>query len=109
MVSTISYLILPLLFSGVVHHFLIIKHDLLKLLKIPVDFDATFFGQRVFGDSKTFRGFIVMTIPTGIFMYLFSFLYHLNDGKNYLVTTETVVLSCFFPNFTFPSFNANKV
>src|SRR3990167_1084933 len=75
MVSIISYLVLPLLFSGIIHHFLIIKHDLLKPLKVPVDFGATFFGQRIFGDSKTFRGFIVMVTLTGIFLYLLSFLY----------------------------------
>ncbi|MEX0616420.1 MAG: CDP-archaeol synthase [Candidatus Woykebacteria bacterium] len=75
MISIVSYLILPLLLSGVVHHFFVIKYDIFKSLKLPVDLGVTFFGQRVFGDSKTLRGFMVVIILTGLFMYILSFVY----------------------------------
>ncbi len=75
MLNLISYLIIPLLLSGIIHHFIVIKYNFLKFLKIPVDLGTTFKERRVFGDSKTIRGFVVVVALTGFFMFLLSLLY----------------------------------
>jgi hypothetical protein len=74
-INLLLLLILPLLFSGIIHHFFIIKNNLLKFLKIPIDLGASIRGKRIFGDSKTFRGFFVVIVFTSFFTFLFSFIF----------------------------------
>jgi len=62
--------ILALLLTNFIHHFLIIRYDIFSFLKIPIDLRKSFRGQRIFGDSKTLRGFLVDIIPTGLFLFL---------------------------------------
>lgn len=60
-------LILPLLLSGLVHHFLVIKYNLLPWLTKPIDGGIVWKGKPLFGTSKTWRGFIMMTGLNGVF------------------------------------------
>jgi len=48
----------PLLPTALVHG-LCIKYDCLKILKWPLDFGASFRRKRIFGDNKTWRGFVI--------------------------------------------------
>lgn len=50
---------LPAVLSAILH-MIIVKLDLLRFLKIPIDFGIKLHGNRIFGDSKTWRGLIVM-------------------------------------------------
>jgi CDP-2,3-bis-(O-geranylgeranyl)-sn-glycerol synthase len=45
-------------------HAPVLRYDLLRSLKHPLDGGATFRGRRVFGDNKTWRGVIVMFAGT---------------------------------------------
>ena len=62
--------ILPLFFAGLIHHFLIIRYNLFSSLAKPLDCGQTFKGKRILGDSKTFRGFIILIFLTSISMWL---------------------------------------
>ncbi len=63
------FFILPLLISGSLHHFLVIKNNSFRILAKPVDFGIKFGNRRLFGDSKTFRGFLVVIFLIGFFMW----------------------------------------
>ena len=57
------WLAMPVIVAGLVH-LVVLKRDLLPGLRVlPIDGGATFRGQRVFGDNKTWRGALV-TIAT---------------------------------------------
>ena len=45
-------------------HAPVLRYDLLRSLKRPLDGGATIRGRRVFGDNKTWRGAIVMFAGT---------------------------------------------
>ncbi len=62
----IAFLIIPLTLTGIIHHFLIIRFNLMKILAIPVDADFTFSGKPLLGTSKTWRGLIVVPVVNGI-------------------------------------------
>lgn len=53
-------------FAGLIHHFLVIKLNLLPFLAKPIDF-----YKNIFGNKKTFRGFFVMTFLSGLFFWIF--------------------------------------
>lgn len=57
------FIILPVLISGSFFIFAI-KKDYFALLKKPIDFHIKFRRKRIFGDNKTFRGFIIMPLGT---------------------------------------------
>jgi CDP-archaeol synthase len=57
--ARVLYLIAPAVLAGVVHA-VVIKHDLLKRLKRPLDGGRLFHGRPLFGTSKTWRGVVVM-------------------------------------------------
>jgi CDP-archaeol synthase len=59
------WLFLPLL-GSVLAHAPVIRFDVLKALKRPIDGGVRFRGRRVFGDNKTWRGFLVM--GAGVFL-----------------------------------------
>lgn len=80
MISEIFYFTTPLLASGLIHHFWVIKRGYLSSLVKPIDFNLTLNGKRLFGNSKTFRGFVVIISLSSItigFLSLFSKI-HLN-------------------------------
>lgn len=54
-------LTVPLLISGI-SLITILKLNLIKWLNIPIDLGKSLEGKRVFGDSKTYRGIIVLML-----------------------------------------------
>lgn len=57
--SLYLFFILPLLVSGLVHHLVIIKYNLLPTLARPI-------SLTLFGPTKTYRGLVVMVILSSI-------------------------------------------
>lgn len=67
LIVQVLWLVLPVVLGGAVH-IVIIKLDWFPgLAKIPLDFNATLRGRRVFGPNKTLRGAIIMTVATTVF------------------------------------------
>ena len=65
-------IILPLFLAGVLHHFFVIKYNLCSILAVPLDQ-----GRNVFGNNKTWRGIIVMTVLSGGLFWMESFIFPL--------------------------------
>ena len=59
------WLLAPILLSAAVHG-VVLRFDLLRALKRPMDFGASIGGARVFGDNKTWRAFFVAVITCAI-------------------------------------------
>lgn len=59
----------PLVIAGALH-MAIVKTDILKSLRVPIDAGATIRGHRLFGDHKTWRGIVVMVVLTALGMML---------------------------------------
>ncbi|HEX5082793.1 MAG TPA: CDP-archaeol synthase [Blastocatellia bacterium] len=71
----ITYLFLPLLVGLALHGFCI-KYDLLSFLYHPIDRGRKFRGKRIFGENKTYRGVVVVSLGTAIGFALQSLLFH---------------------------------
>jgi CDP-archaeol synthase len=72
---TLAYLFLPLLIGLALHGFCI-KYDLLAFLYYPIDRGRKFCGKRIFGDNKTYRGLVVVSLGTAIGFAMQSLLLH---------------------------------
>ena len=55
------WLLSPILLAAAVHG-IVLRFDLLRVLKRPMDFGLTLGGVRLFGDNKTWRAFVVAVI-----------------------------------------------
>src|SRR5215470_4891955 len=71
----LAYLFLPLLVGLALHGFCI-KYDTLAFLCRPIDRGRKFRGKRIFGDNKTYRGVVVVSLGTAIGFGLQSLLLH---------------------------------
>jgi hypothetical protein len=71
----IAYLFFPLLVGLALHGFCI-KYDALAFLCHPIDRGWKFRGKRLFGDNKTYRGVVVVSLGTAIGFGLQSLLLH---------------------------------
>jgi hypothetical protein len=71
----IAYLFLPLLVGLALHGFFI-KYDILAFLCRPIDRGRKFRGNRIFGENKTYRGVVVVSLGTAIGFGLQSLLFH---------------------------------
>jgi hypothetical protein len=71
----LAYLFLPLLVGLALHGFCI-KYDALAFLCRPIDRGRKFRGKRIFGDNKTYRGVVVVSLGTVIGFGLQSLLLH---------------------------------
>ena len=71
----IAYLFFPLLVGLALHGFCI-KYDALAFLCRPIDRGRKFRGKRIFGDNKTYRGVVVVSLGTVIGFGLQSVLLH---------------------------------
>jgi hypothetical protein len=71
----IAYLFFPLLVGLALHGFCI-KYDALVFLCRPIDRGRKFRGKRIFGDNKTYRGVVVVSLGTVIGFGLQSVLLH---------------------------------
>jgi CDP-archaeol synthase len=76
---TLAYLFLPLLVGLALHGFSI-KYDILSFLCRPIDRERKFRGKRIFGDNKTYRGVVVVSLGTAIGFGLQSLLLHRIDS-----------------------------
>lgn len=63
----------PLVIAGALH-MAVVKMDVLKPLRVPLDAGATWRGHRIFGDHKTWRGVLVMVALAALGMMLQSWL-----------------------------------
>ena len=72
---TLAYLFIPLLFGLALHGFCI-KYDLLSFLYYPIDRGRKFRGKRIFGENKTYRGLVVVSLGTAIGFGLQALLLH---------------------------------
>lgn len=72
LVTEVIVLSFPVLAAGLIHHFLVVRYNWLPSLKKPLDGGLTWRGRRLLGDSKTFRGFLIVTVCSGLFMFLVS-------------------------------------
>lgn len=66
--NILTIVILPLVFSNIIH-MLVVKYELFSFLKIPL-------SPVLFGSNKTWRGFILLPFLNGIFLLIMS---HLMD------------------------------
>lgn len=64
MIEHIIELYLPLILSNVLH-MIVVKFDLFAPLAVPLN-------EKLFGANKTYRGFIFVSITSGIFYTIFS-------------------------------------
>ena len=71
----IAYLFFPLLVGLALHGFCI-KYDALAFLCRPIDRGRKFRGKRIFGDNKTYRGVVVVSLGTVLGFGLQSLLLH---------------------------------
>lgn len=71
-----TWLIVPILLAGLVH-IAVVRGRWLKSFAWPIDGGRRFRGRRIFGDNKTFRGFVVMTGATAVFFGVQVLLCHL--------------------------------
>lgn len=67
----ILYLLLPAAFANMVPVFM----KKMNFLNYPLDFKLKFFGNRLFGNNKTFRGLVFGIIGSIVVVLLQSFLY----------------------------------
>ena len=75
----ICLFILPLILGGVLN-MVFVKSKFLNVLKKPIDNNLLFFdGKRIFGNNKTFKGFIGMIVLTSISMSVIYFLGEINN------------------------------
>jgi CDP-diglyceride synthetase len=74
-IYVIAYLFLPLLVGLALHGFCI-KYDVLTFFCHPIDRGRSFRGKRIFGDNKTYRGVVAVSLGTAIGFGLQSLLLH---------------------------------
>jgi CDP-archaeol synthase len=72
---TLAYLFFPLLVGLALHGFCI-KYDILAFLCRPIDRGRKFRGKRIFGENKTYRGVVVVSLGTAIGFGLQSLFLH---------------------------------
>lgn len=71
--TELIFFITPLLVAGIIHHFFVISLDLFSFLASPVDAQISWHGRRILGNSKTWRGLIIVSLLAGISMHMLSF------------------------------------
>jgi CDP-archaeol synthase len=71
----LAYLFFPLL-VGLALHGLCIKYNVFPFLRRPIDRGRSFRGKRVFGDNKTYRGVVVVSLGTAVGFGLQSLILH---------------------------------
>ncbi len=79
------FIVLPLLIAGLIFIFFL-KYKYLQIFNKPIDMHMNFYGKRLFGDNKTFRGFFIMPIATVLAVMVISLLFKIFD-----VDEETIL------------------
>jgi hypothetical protein len=65
--ARVLYLALPVMAAAAVH-LVVLRLDLLRGLKVPLDLGLAPRGCRLFGDNKTWRGALVMVVGSAVVM-----------------------------------------
>ena len=82
-IARIYVTLMSAIFAGIVNS-IFCKSKSFKLLKVPMDFNKNFIdGKRVFGDNKTWKGFIGYIIFNIIFAIIFGFIWKVFKLENY--------------------------
>lgn len=69
---------IPVTFAAILH-MVAVRFNLFSSLKIPLDFGKTYRGKRLFGDSKTYRGVVLMMLLSILGVYLLELLCFLSE------------------------------
>ncbi|MFT6633439.1 MAG: CDP-diacylglycerol--serine O-phosphatidyltransferase [Bacteriovoracaceae bacterium] len=77
MIKTGLELFIPLVLSNTLHMF-VVKKDWFSILKIPIH-------SSIFGENKTYRGFVFVGIMTGGLQVILNFLFYQTFSKESLV------------------------
>ena len=76
---------LPVIVSGTIN-MMFVKSKILQTLKRPIDNNACLKdGRRIFGDNKTYKGFIGMIIFTAIAMFLIGMICKHSEWLNKMI------------------------
>jgi hypothetical protein len=62
----ILYFIGPVFIAGIIHHLIVIKYNLLPFLAIPIDNNIQYRQKPLLGNTKTWRGIILVPLLTGV-------------------------------------------
>ena len=87
LINEIIFFILPVLIAGIIHHFIIIHYNLLSPLAIPIDG-----GQKIFGRSKTWRGFIIMIFLIALIIWILSYFINIQLAYNIFLSGAIIGL-----------------
>lgn len=108
MVGNIYLTMMPLIFAGI-FNMIFTKTNLYKKNKFPIDFGRNFVdGKRLFGDNKTYIGFISMVLFCILFQVIWgkmaSYFNFENNNELYLIYDNTIhfnILVGFLFGFTY--------
>lgn len=67
---------IPVTFAAILH-MVAVRFNLFSSLKIPLDFGKSYKGRRIFGDSKTYRGVVLMMLLSILGVYFLKLLCYL--------------------------------
>jgi CDP-diglyceride synthetase len=73
-ITNLLIAILPVILAGIAN-MIFVKTKYLNSLKIPMDRGYVLRDKRLFGDNKTWKGFIGMSVLTCIFTPIFALMY----------------------------------
>lgn len=97
-ITCASFIILAFVAAGFVQTFWL-RSELSKRFSAPIDGGRVFRKRRIFGDNKTWRGFIAIVpavaVAFMVFRILFAFLGNLLDGLWPLSILQYAALGCF--------------
>ncbi len=75
-IGKLSYLMLPVILAGI-FNMVLVKMPILDTLKTPMDRGLVLpDGKRLWGDNKTWKGFLGMIVLTSFWMIIFDMIYH---------------------------------
>jgi len=70
--NTLLAVVLPLLTAGIAHHLLIIPYNLFSWFNYPIDANLYLKNNPLFGENKSWRGLLFITITTGVLSLILS-------------------------------------
>lgn len=74
---------IPITLAAILH-MVAVRFNLFASLKIPLDYGKTYKGKRIFGDSKTYRGVVLMMLLSILGVYILQLLCSIFEDVNSL-------------------------
>ena len=87
------FIIAPILAAGIIHHFIVIRFNLMSAFAKPVDFGKSINNRKIFGNAKTFRGFVIVTSLTSFFSFILAKFIEIDLKINPLLAGALIGLS----------------